>query len=68
MKAEYLAYPPQIAEDVEIIERREGARMKFIVGSAAAIAMCSPSLPVRTSFGPCPSGPISNLHAGGGRA
>ena len=35
MKAEFLAYPPQLAEDVEIIERREGARTKFIVGSAS---------------------------------
>src|SRR5581483_7202669 len=35
MKSDYCAYPPQLAEDVEITEQRDGARTVFIVGSAA---------------------------------
>lgn len=36
MKAEYRSYPPRMADDVEIIERRDGERRSFIVGSASA--------------------------------
>ena len=36
MNAEYLAYPPQTADDVEVIEQRDGNRLVFIVGSALA--------------------------------
>ena len=32
----FTAYPPQIAHDVEIVEQRDGDRLAFIVGSAAA--------------------------------
>jgi putative peptide zinc metalloprotease protein len=35
MKSDYCAYPPQLAEDVEMTEQRDGARTVFIVGSAA---------------------------------
>ncbi|MGE0128005.1 MAG: efflux RND transporter periplasmic adaptor subunit [Blastocatellales bacterium] len=35
MKNDYCAYPPQIADDVEIAEQRDGARLSFIVGSAS---------------------------------
>ena len=36
MRAEYLAYPPQMADDVEIIEQGGGDRPTFIVASASA--------------------------------
>src|SRR4030095_13543593 len=35
MKSDYCAYPPQLAEDVEITEQRDGARTVFILGSAS---------------------------------
>lgn len=34
MKTDYSSYPPQIADDVEISEQRDGARLSYIVGSA----------------------------------
>ena len=33
MKSDYCAYPPQLADDVEITEQRDGDRMAFIAGS-----------------------------------
>src|SRR6266567_6394913 len=36
MNSEYLSYPPRMADDVEIIEQRDGDRLAFIVGSASA--------------------------------
>ncbi|HXG65998.1 MAG TPA: hypothetical protein VNO70_12925 [Blastocatellia bacterium] len=36
MSAEYRAYPPQMADDVEVIEQRDGDRSAFIVGLASA--------------------------------
>jgi putative peptide zinc metalloprotease protein len=36
MKSDYCAYPPQLADDVEITEQRDGARTAFIVGAASA--------------------------------
>ena len=36
MKTEYLNYPPRMADDVEIIEQRDGDRLAFIAGSASA--------------------------------
>ncbi|HKQ77706.1 MAG TPA: hypothetical protein VJ810_28680, partial [Blastocatellia bacterium] len=35
MKSDYCAYPPQLADDVEITEQRDGDRQSFIAGSAA---------------------------------
>jgi hypothetical protein len=35
MKSIYCAYPPQLADDVEITEQRDGDRQSFIAGSAA---------------------------------
>ena len=34
--AEYLAFPPQMTHDVEIVERREAERLAFVIGSASA--------------------------------
>src|SRR5215475_3060815 len=34
MKSDYCAYPPQLADDVEITEQRDGDRLAFIAGSA----------------------------------
>src|SRR5262245_47030051 len=34
MKSDYCAYPPQLADDVEITEQRDGDRPAFIAGSA----------------------------------
>lgn len=34
MKTDYSSYPPQLADDVEISEQRDGARLSYIVGSA----------------------------------
>src|SRR5262245_47967132 len=36
LDGDYCAYPPQIASDVEVTEQRDGDRMAYIVGSAAA--------------------------------
>jgi putative peptide zinc metalloprotease protein len=35
MESDYCAYPPQLADDVEITEQRDGDRLAFIAGSAA---------------------------------
>jgi putative peptide zinc metalloprotease protein len=35
MNTDYCAYPPQLADDVEITEQRDGDRQAFIAGSAA---------------------------------
>ncbi len=35
MKSDYCAYPPQLADDVEITEQRDGDRLALIAGSAA---------------------------------
>src|SRR5215475_3133298 len=35
MKSDYCAYPPQLADDVEIAEQRDGDRLAFIAGSIA---------------------------------
>src|SRR5262245_35732994 len=35
MKSDYCAYPPQLADDVEITEQRDGHRRSFIAGSVA---------------------------------
>ncbi|MGH9834460.1 MAG: hypothetical protein ACREBD_26840 [Blastocatellia bacterium] len=35
MNTDYCAYPPQLADDVEITEQRDGDRLAFIAGSAA---------------------------------
>jgi len=35
MKSDYCAYPPQLADDVEITEQRDGARTVFILGAAS---------------------------------
>ncbi len=35
MKTDYCAYPPQIADDVEIGEQRDGDRPAFIIGSSS---------------------------------
>src|SRR5262245_5326978 len=36
MRTDYCAYPPQLADDVEITEQRDGDRLAFIAGSVAA--------------------------------
>src|SRR5262245_9500340 len=36
LDGDYCAYPPQIASDVEVTGQRDGDRMAYIVGSAAA--------------------------------
>ena len=35
MKTDYCAYPPELADDVEITEQRDGDRLAFIAGSAS---------------------------------
>jgi hypothetical protein len=35
MKSDYCAYPPQLADDVEITVQRDGDRLVFIAGSSA---------------------------------
>lgn len=35
MSGSYCVYPPQLADDVEITEQRDGDRLAFIAGSAS---------------------------------
>lgn len=36
MNPQYRAYPPQLADDVEIIEQTDGVRLTFVVGSTSS--------------------------------
>ena len=35
MKSDYIAYPPQLAADVELSEQRDGDRLVYVIGSAS---------------------------------